>query len=292
MFDDPGPGGLPVGVVHSGVALEIGGVQHLGLKPDGAVLQIAQLVAEVGIDGAGVDDLVRQSVQFGLVLQIVHIQANLDAIEHIGHHFGVAAHGDALVQSVEVVVIEGEADRQTLDDEGGQVLAVAAPLLLGVALDQLLIDVGANEGDGLLLQILGLGDAGGALLLLDLGLGLLRRDHTPHLIKGIHVEGQRIELALVIGHGGVGEPVEGGELVDVVPDLGVVGVEDVSAVDVDVDALHLFGVDVAGDVGALVDDQNLLAGVSGGAGAHSTVQAGADDQIIIMRHREISLYIM
>ena len=107
VLDDSGIGGLPVGVVHHGVALEIGGVQHLRLKADGTVRQLAKLEAEIGIDGTGVDNFIRQSVPMGFVSQIVCIQPNFDSIEHLFDHPGVAANGDALVSGGEVIVVVG-----------------------------------------------------------------------------------------------------------------------------------------------------------------------------------------
>ena len=43
--------------------------------------------------------------------------------------------------------------------KGRQLGAGAAPLLLGVAFDELLVDVGAHEVDGLLFQVFRLGGA-------------------------------------------------------------------------------------------------------------------------------------
>ena len=71
--------------------------------------------------------------------------------------------------------------------------------------------------------------------------------------------------------------VELGEAVDVVPDVPHGGVEDVRAVAVDLDALDVLGVDVAGDVVAAVDDQDRLAGALGGVGEDGAREAGADD---------------
>ena len=81
------------------------------------------------------------------MLLIVRIQAHLDAVQQVGNHLGVAADWDSLIQGIEIVVVKGQAHGQALDDEGGQIFAVAAPLLLGVALDELLIDVTAHERD-------------------------------------------------------------------------------------------------------------------------------------------------
>ena len=49
------------------------------------------------------------------------------------------------------------------------------------------------------------------------------------------------------------------------------------AVAVDLDALDVLGVDVAGDVVAAVDDQDRLAGALGGIGKDGARKAGADD---------------
>ena len=290
VLDDAGVGRLGVGVVDDGVALIVVGVQRLGLKADAAVLQCAQLVAEVGVHRAGVDDPVGQLVQLCLPGQIVHAQAHFHAVQHLLHHGGIAAARDALIQGVEVVVVVGKTDGQALDDESGQLGAGAAPLLAGVALDELFVDVGADQADGLLLEVLRLRDAGLGALLLDLRLRLGGGHDAPHPVEGVHIEGQVVDLAVIVGDRAVGVAVELRELVDVLPHSLVVGVEDVGAVAVDVDALHLFGVDVACDMSALVDDEAAPAGLLGLMGKYRAVQAGANDKIIVLFHHCLSFF--
>ena len=258
MLDNAGPRGLTVGVVDGGIALKAGLVEQLILKPDGAILQRAELVVKVGINGAGVDDLVSQCVQRGLIFEVIGVQPHLDAVQKVGNHLGVAADGNALIQSVEIVVVKGQPHGQALDDKGGQVLAVAAPLLLGVALHERLEDVAADERQRLLLEVGRLSDVLGGHLLCDLGLGVRRRDDVrPHLGEGVHVEGHVVHVAMEVGYRRVDVVVELGEAVDVVPDVPHGGVEDVRAVAVDLDALDVLGVDVAGDVVAAIDDQEV-----------------------------------
>ena len=92
-------------------------------------------------------------------------------------------------------------------------------------------------------------------LLGDFRLGVRRRDDAgPHLGEGVHVEGHVVYAAAEVGDRRVDVVVELGEAVDVVPDVLHGGVEDVRAVAVDLDALDVLGVDVAGDVVAAVDD--------------------------------------
>ena len=56
------------------------------------------------------------------------------------------------------------------------------------------------------------------------------------------------------------------------------------AVAVDLDALDVLGVDVAGDVVAAVDDQDRLAGAPGDIGEDRAREAGADDEVIVLGH--------
>lgn len=255
VLDDAGVGDLALGVVDHGHALVVGLVEGLGLETQAAVLERAQLEVVERVDGAAVDRLGGDVGLGGGQLLVLHAAADLDALEHVGDHLGVAAHGDALVAVVEVVVVVGEAAGEALDDARGQVLAVAAPLLLGVALHERLEDVAADERQRLLLEVLRLADVLGGHLLGDLGLGVGRRDDArPHLGEGVHVEGHVVHVAVEVGYRRVDVVVELGEAVDVAPDVLHGGVEDVRAVAVDLDALDVLGVDVAGDVVAAVDD--------------------------------------
>ena len=281
MLDDAGVGRLPVGVVDHGVALEIRHIQHLRLKPDGAVAQRAEAIVKVAVNRAGVNDLVRQRVQLGSVLQIVHIQPHLDAIQHILHHLGVAAHGNALKPGVEVVIVKGKTHRQTLDDKGRQLPAGAPPLLFGVALHQLFINIRADEGNGLFLQILRLRNPGGLPLTGNLRFRLLWSRHAPHFIEGIHVEGQGVQLPVVIRHRGIGVAVKFREPVDVLPRGLVVGVENMGAVGMYLDSLDLLGIHIAADVTPPVDHKHGLPRRLHLPGKDSAEQPRPHDQIII-----------
>ena len=285
VLDDARVGDLALGVVDHGHALVVGLVERLGLEAQAAVLERAQLEVVERVDGAAVDRPGGDTGLGGDELLVLHAAAHLDALEHVGDHLGVAAHGDALVAVVEVVVVVGEAAGEALDDARGQVTAVAAPLLLGVALHERLEDVAADERQRLLLQVLRLADVLGGHLLGDLGAGVGRRDDArPHLGEGVHVEGHVVHAAAEVGDRRVDVVVELGEAVDVVPDVPHGGVEDVRAVAVDLDALDVLGVDVAGDVVAAVDDQDRLAGAPGGIGEDGARKAGADDEVIVLGH--------
>ena len=292
VLDDARVGNLTLGVVDHGHALVVLLVERLGLKAQAAVLQRAQSKVVERVDGAAVDRLGGDAGLGCGQLLVLHAAAHLDALEHVGDHLGVAAHGDALIAVVEVVVVVGEAAGEALDDARGQVLAVAAPLLLGVALHERLKDIAAHEGQRLLLEVCRLADVLGGHLLGDLGLGIGRRDDAwPHLGEGVHVEGHVVHVAVEVGDRRVDVVVELGEAVDVVPDVLHGSVEDVRAVAVGLDALDVLGVDVAGDVVAAVDDQDRLAGALGGVGEDGARKAGTDDEVIVLGHGYAPLYV-
>ena len=73
---------------------------------------------------------------------------------------------------------------------------------------------------------------------------------------------------MVVGHRAVGVAVELCKLVHILPHSLIVGVEDMRTVAVHINALHGFGVDVARDMVALINDQTLFACLFGLVGKH------------------------
>ena len=259
MLNNTGPRGLAVGIVHCGIALEIGLVQKFRLKADRTVLQRTQLIIEIRIDGTGVNHLVRHGVILRLLLQIILTQTDLNALQHIGHHLGVAAHGDTLEQSVKIVIVKGQAHRQSPDNEARKLRAGTSPLLLGVALHQLLIDIRTYKADSLLLQILRLCDSCRLLLLLNLGGRFLRRHHAPHLIEGVHIKGQRIQFSVIIRHRGIRKPVKLREAIHILPHLTVIRMEDMGSILMHMDAFAVLRINIACNVRTTVNHKNTLA---------------------------------
>ena len=285
MLDHARIGRFPVRIVDYGVALIIGHILQFRFKADGPVFQRAQPVIEKRVDGAGEHHLFRKSVPGGAVFEIVLVQPHFHAFQHAGDHGGVSFYGNALIEGVEVVVVESEADGQPPDDESGQIAAVAPPLLFRISFYQFFKDILSHQADRLLLQVFRLRDACLPPLFLDFGRRLSRRHHAPHFVEGVHVEGQAVQFAVIVGYRRIGVAVESGEPAGPVPGPAAVGVKNMRPVRMHVNAFHGFGVDVSGDVGALFDHQHPLAPVRRLPGEHRAVQARADDQIIIGFHR-------
>ena len=107
-------------------------------------------------------------------------------------HFCVSADGYALKARVEVIGVVCKTHWQAADYESGQLPARAAPLLFGIALDQLFLYVAPDQLYRLFLEIARLaGDPGLASLRLDPFRGLRgRTDIGPKPGKGVHVNGQ------------------------------------------------------------------------------------------------------
>ena len=199
MLDDSRPRGLPVGIVHRCVSLEVRLIQQLGLKAHAPVFQRAQAEAVERVDGSGIDHPLCLTIQRFPILQIVAVQPHLDPIQQPLHQLRVALGGDSLIQGVEVVVVEGQPHREPPDDEGRQILTVASPLLFGIPLYKLLKDITAYQRDRLLFEVFRL--AGNFLPLLgDFRRSLLRCHNPPHPVEGVHIKRQAVELPFVIGH--------------------------------------------------------------------------------------------
>ena len=96
-------------------------------------------------------------------------------------------------------------------------------------------------------------------MLFNFGLGLLRCGDAPHLVEGVHIERQIIELAMIVGDGAVGVSVKGHDGVYEVPDGPVVGMEDVGSILMDVDAFDILAIDIAAQVWAFVYDEEFFA---------------------------------
>ena len=242
-------------VVDDGDTLMILLLKALRLEVQAAVLELAELVIEILVNRARVDDLPGHGLIGGALLEVIHTGADFNAVEQGFDQLVIAADRDALIAVIEVIVVERIAHRQALDDEGGQLRAAAAPLLLRIALDELRIDIRADERDGLLLEIprLTLDDLA---LLRDNGLRLRWRHDIPELAERVHIERQIVEMALIIRDRRIDEVVEPHKLVDIRPDLLIARVENVRAILVDVDAILFLAVDIAADMPAALQHQH------------------------------------
>ena len=291
VLDDAGVWYVGFGIVDHGVALEIGLRQRLLLETDGAVFETAVAEVEVLVYLSCEDNLLGQTFPVAAVGKEVGVQSGLNAVEQSVNEFVVAANGYALEGVVEVVVVEHEPHGQTLDDERRQLGAFPPPLFLGVAFDESLVDVFSHEQQGLLFEVGGLGLAllvepleHFAALLLNLAAGFVGCQHAPHLVEGVHVERQIVEAPLVVGHRRIDVMVEGYDVVDKIPHLGIGCVEDVGTVFVYVDARYVLTIEVSAQMRPLVNDQASLACLAGLVGKDAAEESGTDNEEIVLFH--------
>lgn len=89
------------------------------------------------------------------MLQIIHTGTDFNASKKAFYELVVAAHGNALVAIVEVVVIKSIAHGKAFNDECWQLLAASPPLLFRITFDELRINVRPDKGNGLFFEIFG-----------------------------------------------------------------------------------------------------------------------------------------
>ena len=88
--------------------------------------------------------------------------------------------------------------------------------------------------------------------------GLLWRFGSPHGIKGVHIKGQVIETALVVGQGSVDKGMKVYKLVDIVPNLLVGGMENMGSILMNLNPFHFLTVNIASHMMALVNNLDLF----------------------------------
>ena len=106
--------------------------------------------------------------------------------------------------------------------------------------------------------------------------------HAPHLMEGIHIEGQGVKLTIVIGDGGIGIAVEFGKSIHIIPCLGTVRVEDMGSVAVNLNTFHFLGVYIAGNMISLFNDKDGFSSFVHPLGKSCTEQPCAHYQIIVV----------
>ena len=236
-------------------------------------------------------------------LEIIHTQTDRDVLvveQHLLKHRGVAIAGQGLELVVKILVVSVGPHWQPGQHGGVQVCRPLVPLLLGVGLEDLLVEVPAHPGDGHLLAILrSLARRRPSLVQPGLHVGLVLQLLPEQSVDGVNVGRDGNDplrviyiLKLSVITAGleqvsahldsadnsvvVGRPLA--ELLDVVLHPGVLGVEDVDTVERDPDAVLVnVVVAVSPDVIPLVYDEGgetqLTAGPlrydgSGEAGTH------------------------
>ena len=151
VLDDTGVRNLPVRIIDHRISLVVvAAFDDLLFKMHRAVLQLPKAVMEILINHTGIEYLVKAvrllTLCFVFLFKILirNTEAYRRAFQHLFHNGGIAALGNALIRVVEIIVVIHKAERKSLDDKGGQILAIPAPLLFRVALNQLFIDIPAH----------------------------------------------------------------------------------------------------------------------------------------------------
>ncbi len=261
VFDDAREGDVGGGVIYHGIALMVRFLEGFGLKTHSAVVEVSVAVSEILIYAACEDDFVGHRLPMASVGKKISVCEHVAAIEQCFYQRVIAAYGDTLICIVEIVVVKNQSDGQSADDESRQLRAGSAPLLLGVAFDELPVDVASDQHQGLFFKVARLGDTcflhrlhGFAALLVEFGRCFGRSASAPHLVERVHIEGEVVHLAVRShSHRAVGIAVEFRITVDKIPHFAVGCMEYVCAIAVYVDSVYVFAINIAADVVTLFD---------------------------------------
>ena len=146
VLDDTCVWRFAISEVHDRHALIVFTTQTLVLEPKTAVLELAEAITEVGIDSSSVHDEISHSIERRLVLQIVNGNAYVGTRNHLLNNTSVTTFRNALKRIVKVIVIVDKAQWYAPHDRRRQLRAGLAPLLFGVTLYQLFVNVTPGKG--------------------------------------------------------------------------------------------------------------------------------------------------
>ena len=258
MLNNAGIGAFFVGVIHRGISLIILYRKLFYYEIHLPVFQLSQGILVESVNRTGKYNFLRLFHPHFPMLKEVLRQFHGDIGKNIFHQLGIARLGNSLVQGIKIVIIIGQAHRKSFDNGSRKILTIPAPLLFGIALNQFLIDFSTYQGNGLLFQILRLANPCSLPLCLNFLLGLLRTGNPPHPIEGIHIKGEGVDFSLIVGNGGIGKAIKFRKAIHILPNLFIVGMENVGTVVMNHDAILLVAVNISPDMIPLVNDQNFF----------------------------------
>ena len=216
---------------------------------------MTKLETEVFINHASINNLLGLLFIFLNVIEEVRVKANLDAFKHLFDELRIAANWNALIAIVEIVVVVGKTNRQALNNVGRQIFAITMPLLFGVALDELFVDTTANERNCLLFEILRLTTGHFLALFINTFFSIFWRENIrPNFAKRIHIERHVVNLVADACNWRICIAVEFDEGVYKIPNIFVVSMKNMGAIFMNINALDVFGINIAGDVVAFIDN--------------------------------------
>ena len=108
------------------------------------------------------------------------------------------------------------------------------------------------------------------------------RIYVPHLVKGVHIEGQGVKLAVIIGNGRIGIAVKLSEAIHILPGFLAVGVKDMGTIAVNLNSLNLLGEHIAADVVPFFNHQDGFFSLKHPLSKGRTEQPCPHHQIIVV----------
>ena len=104
-------------------------------KMQAPIGQMAQAIAEILVNGTGIDDFTGYIQVRRPFAVIIDASPHFDAFQKGVDEDIVAPFGDALPTVVEIIIVESIAHGQALDDERRQIRTAPAPLFFRIAFD-------------------------------------------------------------------------------------------------------------------------------------------------------------
>ena len=257
MLDNSGIGSLFVRIIHRRISLEVRNGKFFHLESYFSIFKCSEAIVIVGINCSRENHLFGLAHPFFLIREKVRAKFYRNTFQHLLHHDRIAIYGNALIECIEIVIIISESHGKSSDNGCGKFFTVPSPLLLGISLDELLVNFFSDKGNRLLFQILRLDDSRFPSFFLNLFGSFFRCNYPPHRIKSVHVKRKRIDFPLVISYRRIRKAVKFRKLIHILPYFCIVGMENVRTVMMHHNPVFLIRIHISANVFPLIDDQNL-----------------------------------
>ena len=204
-----------VRIVDHCISLIVGHIYSLLLKSHCPIFKSAEPIVEELVYFPSKDYFIGYFFPIILGLKEIYAKTNFRTFQKTVYQTIVSSKWNALKTVVEIIVVKCQPDRQTADYKRRKFGTFTPPLLFRVALYQRLIYIFSDKQQCLVFEVLRfrktcIGQTVFSLfsLLVKYPFSLLWSFYSPHLMKGIHIEGQIEELTLIIGNRTIGIPVK------------------------------------------------------------------------------------
>ena len=197
VFNNSCPRSFCISIIYCCISLEIRNIQNFIFKFYTSVFKRTKLIVKISVNCAGIHNFISNFIKFFIILKIIYAKLYFNSVKHIFNHFCIPSNRYTLIQRIKIIVVKCQTYRQAFNNKSWQFFTFSSPLLFSISLYKFFINISSNQTYCLFFQIFRF-TFNFFTLFINFCSSFLGSYHTPHFIKCIHVERQRVKLTLIV----------------------------------------------------------------------------------------------